>query len=321
MKFSLELLPNEPVKNIVDIVKLAEDIGFDNVWITDHYNNRDVFEVLACVASNTSTIKMGSGVSNPYVRNPVTIAAATATLDEISEGRAVVGVGPGDKATMETLNLTWNKPVRTVKNAINTIRTLVDGNVLGDKASLNGIERVQDYIPIYMAAQGPRMLETSGEVADGTLINASNEKDFEIAIPLINKGIEKSAKPERDFNYAAYTACSIESDINKAYDNARIVVSFIIAGAPPVVLERHNIPLSVAQEINNALANQNFKKAASLVTDDMCNAFAVCGNQDNIMDKILTFEDIGINEFVVGSPIGRNREESLKLIGDVLNSY
>ena len=174
MKFSLELLPNEPVRNIVDVVKLAEDIGFDNVWITDHYNNRDVFEVLAIVANNTSTIKMGSGVSNPYVRNPVTIAAATATLDEISDGRAIVGVGPGDKATMETLNLTWNKPVATVKDAINTIRTLVDGNILGDNASLNGISRIQDYIPIYMAAQGPRMLEASGEVADGTLINASN---------------------------------------------------------------------------------------------------------------------------------------------------
>ena len=321
MKFSLELLPNEPVRNIVDVVKLAEDIGFDNVWITDHYNNRDVFEVLAIVANNTSTIKMGSGVSNPYVRNPVTIAAATATLDEISDGRAIVGVGPGDKATMETLNLTWNKPVATVKDALNTIRTLVDGNILGDNASLNGISRIQDYIPIYMAAQGPRMLEASGEVADGTLINASNEKDFEIAIPLINKGIEKSAKPDRNFNYAAYTACSIESDLNRAYDNARIVVSFIIAGAPPVVLKRHNIPVSVADEISNALMNHDFKKAATLVTDDMCNSFAVCGNPENIMDKIHKFEEIGINEFVVGSPIGRNREESLKLLGDVLNSY
>jgi 5,10-methylenetetrahydromethanopterin reductase len=103
MKFSLELLPNEPIKDIIEIIQLAEDIGFENVWITDHYNNRDVFEVLSIAAYETSTIRMGSGVSNPYVRNPVTIAAATATLNEISEGRAIVGVGPGDKATMKTL--------------------------------------------------------------------------------------------------------------------------------------------------------------------------------------------------------------------------
>ena len=175
MKFSLELLPNEPIGDVVDVVKVAENIGFENVWITDHYNNRDVFEVLAIIAHETSTIKMGSGVSNPYVRNPVTIAAATATLDEISNGRAIVGVGPGDKATMETLNISWNKPVSTVKDAIGTIRSLVDGDKINDnKASLSGISKVQDYIPIYMAAQGPRMLEASGEVADG-VEHASNE--------------------------------------------------------------------------------------------------------------------------------------------------
>ena len=122
MKFSLELLPNEPIKDILELIKLAENIGFENVWITDHYNNRDVFEVLSIAAYETSTIKMGSGVSNPYVRNPVTIAAASTTLDEISNGRALLGVGPGDKATMETLNLKWNKPVKTVKEAIQSIR-------------------------------------------------------------------------------------------------------------------------------------------------------------------------------------------------------
>lgn len=321
MKFSLELLPNEPVCDIVEVVKVAEDIGFDNVWITDHYNNRDVFEVLAMVANNTSTIKMGSGVSNPYIRNPVTIAAATATLDEISDGRALVGVGPGDKATMETLNLSWNKPVATVKSAINTIRTLVDGETLNSKASLNGTSRIQDYIPIYMAAQGPRMLKASGEVADGTLINASNERDFEVAIPLIKEGIRKSGIQKHNFNYAAYTACSIEDNLDTAYNNARIVVAFIIAGAPEVVLKRHNIPVNIAAEINQALANHQFKKATSLVSNDMCNAFAVCGNPETIQDKVETFKKIGINEFVVGSPIGKDRIKSLKLLSDVVNSF
>ena len=124
MKFSLELLPNEPIKDIIEIIKTAENIGFENVWITDHYNNSDVYEVLAISGYETSTINLGAGVSNPYIRNPVTIAAATATLNEITEGRAIVGVGPGDKATMETLGLSWQKPVKTVKDAIVNIRKL-----------------------------------------------------------------------------------------------------------------------------------------------------------------------------------------------------
>jgi len=150
LKFSLELLPNEPIKDIIEVIQLAEEIGFENVWITDHYNNRDVFEVLSIAAYETSTIKMGSGVSNPYVRNPVTIAAATSTLNEISEGRALLGVGPGDKATMETLNLSWNKPVKTVKDAIVNIRKLLNGETLEQGAYLNGTKKIENKIPIYI---------------------------------------------------------------------------------------------------------------------------------------------------------------------------
>ena len=133
----------------------------------DRLISSDVFEVLSIAAYETSTIKMGSGVSNPYVRNPVTIAAATSTLNEISEGRALLGVGPGDKATMETLNLSWNKPVKTVKEAIENIRKLLNGETLEQGAYLNGTKKIENKIPMYMAAQGPMMLKGSGEVADG----------------------------------------------------------------------------------------------------------------------------------------------------------
>lgn len=320
MKFSLELLPNEPIKDIIETIKLAENIGFENVWITDHYNNRDVFEVLALAAYETSTIKMGSGVSNPFVRNPVTIASATATLDEISEGRALVGVGPGDKATMETLNLSWSKPVKNVKKAIMMIRSLLNDEKLEQGAYLSGIKKIEKEIPIYMAAQGPMMLKASGEVANGCLINASNYKDFEIAIPLIKEGIQKS-DIKSDFNFAAYTACSIDQNVDIAYNQAKIVVAFILGGAPDVVLERHNISKDVAVSVKEALANYDFKTAGSLIDKNMIDAFAVCGTPEDISSKIENFDDLGINEFVVGSPIGKDREKSLKLLEDIINSF
>jgi 5,10-methylenetetrahydromethanopterin reductase len=321
LKFSLELLPNEPIKDIIEVIQLAENIGFENVWITDHYNNRDVFEVLSISAYETSTIKMGSGVSNPYVRNPVTIAAATSTLNEISDGRAILGVGPGDKATMETLNISWDKPVKTVKNAILSIRKLLNGEKLEQGAFLNGTKKIENKIPIYMAAQGPMMLKGSGEVADGCLINASNPKDFEIAIPLIKEGMSKVNKSEKDFSFAAYTACSIDENVNEAYKQSKIVVAFIIAGAPDVVLERHNISKDKATDIKEALSKYDFKTAASLIDENMINAFSVCGTPTNIQEKIEQMDNLGINEFVVGSPIGKDRIKSLKLLGDIINSY
>ena len=321
MKFSIELLPNESINNILELIKLSEDIGFENVWVTDHYNNKNVFEVLAVAAMETSTIKMGSGVSNPYIRNPVTLASSTTTLDELSNGRALIGVGPGDKATMDTLNIQWNKPVKTVKEAVLTIRTLINGGKTESGAYLSGTKSVQDSIPIYMGAQGPKMLEASGEVADGVLINASNFKDFEIDIPLVEKGLKKSGKSSKKFSMAAYTACCIDLDTNKACNQTKIVVAFIIAGSPEVVLERHNVSIEVAQKIKDALARNDFKGASTLVTDEMVHAFSVCGTPSQIQEEIEVLEKIGVNEFVVGSPIGKNRVESLKLLEDVINSF
>ena len=321
MKFSLELLPNESIDSLIELIKVSEDIGFENVWITDHYNNKNVFEILALAARETSTIHMGSGVSNPFIRNPVTIAQATTTLDEISNGRALIGIGPGDKATMNTLGISWNKPLATVRDAVNIIRDVMDGKEVKNGAVLTGTSSIQDKIPIYVGAQGPKMLELSGQIADGSLVNASSPKDFEHAIPLIKKGISQSSNPDKDFNFAAYTACSVDEDKNVAFNQTKIVVAFIIAGAPEVVLKRHNLSIESANLIKDYLSRNDFKSAIASVTEDMVNAFSVCGTPSQINEKIDVLEKMGVNEFVVGSPIGKDRIKSLKLLEDVINSF
>ena len=170
MKFGIEFVPQIPLSELVDLVKLAEDVGFEYAWITDHYNNKNVYETLALIASATETIKMGPGVTNPYVRSPAISASAIATIDEISEGRATFGIGPGDKATFDALGIEWTKPVSTIKAAIADINTLLAGDKTEGGAQLGGAKAVQEHIPIYMGAQGPKMLETAGEIADGVLM-------------------------------------------------------------------------------------------------------------------------------------------------------
>ena len=171
MKFGIEFVPQTDLNEIARLVKLAEDVGFEYAWITDHYNNKNVYASLALIAQATETIKLGPGVTNPYVRSPAISASAIATIDEISGGRATFGIGPGDKATFDALGIPWEKPVTTIKNAIADIKTLIDGDKTAGGAALGGVKAVGD-IPIYMGAQGPKMLETAGEIADGVLINA-----------------------------------------------------------------------------------------------------------------------------------------------------
>ena len=318
MKFGIEFVPQIPLDELVRLVKIAEDVGFEYAWITDHYNNKNVYETLALIAANTETIKMGPGVTNPYVRSPAISASAIATIDEISNGRATFGIGPGDKATFDALGIAWDKPVSTIKAAIADINTLLDGGKTEAGAALGGAKKVQDAIPIYMGAQGPKMLETAGEIADGVLINASNPKDYEAAMPMIKKGIGDQAK---DFDVAAYTATSIGTDSEAAKNAAKIVVAFIAAGSPPPVIERHGLPEGFNTQMGEFLAQGNFGGAIGAVTEEALDAFSVCGTPDEFIPKIEALADMGVTQYVAGSPVGKDVAESIKLLGDVIASF
>ena len=320
MKFGIEFVPQIPLNELVDLVKLAEDVGFEYAWITDHYNNKNVYETLALIASETETIKMGPGVTNPYVRSPAISASAIATIDEISEGRATFGIGPGDKATFDALGIAWEKPVSTIKAAIADINTLLAGEKTEGGAALGGAKAVQEHIPIYMGAQGPKMLETAGEIADGVLINASNPKDYEAAMPMIKKGIE-AAGGDKEFDVGAYTATSIGADSDAAKNAAKIVVAFIAAGSPAPVIERHGLPEGFNEQMGAFLAKGDFGGAIGAVTDEALDAFSVCGTPDEFIPKIEGLAEMGVTQYVAGSPVGKNVEESIKLLGDVIASF
>ncbi|RBQ23330.1 5,10-methylenetetrahydromethanopterin reductase [Candidatus Methanobinarius endosymbioticus] len=321
MKFGIEFVPNEPLDKIVKLVKLAEEQGFEYAWITDHYNNKNVYETLALIADGTETIKLGPGVTNPYVRAPAITAAAIATLDEISDGRATLGIGPGDKATFDALGIEWSKPVSTIRSSVDEMRTLLAGEKTKGGAQLGGTKAVQDKILIYQGAQGPKMLETAGEIADGVLINASNPKDYEAAIPLIKKGVDTAGKSMTDIDVGAYTATSIGTDSEAAKNAAKIVVAFIAAGSPPPILERHGLPAGINEKLGDLIAKGDFGGAIGTVDDALLDAFSVCGTPDEFIPKIKALEDGGVTQYVAGSPIGKDKEESIKLLGEVISSY
>ncbi|MBE2899700.1 5,10-methylenetetrahydromethanopterin reductase [Methanothermobacter thermautotrophicus] len=321
MKFGIEFVPNEPIEKIVKLVKLAEDVGFEYAWITDHYNNKNVYETLALIAEGTETIKLGPGVTNPYVRSPAITASAIATLDELSNGRATLGIGPGDKATFDALGIEWVKPVSTIRDAIAMMRTLLAGEKTESGAQLMGVKAVQEKIPIYMGAQGPMMLKTAGEISDGALINASNPKDFEAAVPLIKEGAESAGKSLSDIDVAAYTCCSIDEDSAAAANAAKIVVAFIAAGSPPPVFERHGLPADTGAKFGELLGKGDFGGAIAAVDDALMEAFSVVGTPDEFIPKIEALGEMGVTQYVAGSPIGPDKEKSIKLLGEVIASF
>jgi len=318
--FGIEFVPSDPVLKLASYTKLAEDQGFDNVWITDHYNNRDVYTTLAVLALNTNKIKLGTGVTNPYTRNVAVTASSIAAINEISGGRAILGIGPGDKATFDAMGIEWKKPLLTSRESLEALRAFFSGkkvNLAGEMVQIAGAKMAFNAgdIPIYLGAQGPKMLELAGEVADGVLINASHPKDFEIAIKAIEAGAKKVGRDPKEVDVGAYACFSIDKNEDKAVGAAKIVVAFIVSGSPPTVLERHGIDVEAANTIGAAIGKGDFGTVLGSVTNEMMDAFSICGTPETCAEKVANLQKIGVTQIICGSPIGPDKEKSIKLFG------
>ena len=120
----IELTPDDPIPEIVSQGVTAEDAGYDVAFVSCHYNNRDPFATLTRLAGATEQIRLGPGVANPYELHPVTLAAKTATIAELSDGRAAFGIGPGDPSTLRNLGLEDERGLRSVLEAFKVAQDL-----------------------------------------------------------------------------------------------------------------------------------------------------------------------------------------------------
>jgi 5,10-methylenetetrahydromethanopterin reductase len=254
--------------------------------------------------------------------NPVITAQALATLNELAPGRVVLGLGAGDKTTLEAVGIEMGKPLAAVREAIEMFRKLTAGEKVefqGEVFKAAGAKlnfKPANKIPVYVGAQGPKMLEMAGKIGDGVLVNASHPSDIQFAVQMANEGLKQAGKSPEEFDITAYTSFSVNEAPKKAAKAAAPVVAFIVAGSPAAVLEKHKIDVAKADELRAALKAGDFPKAIASVTPEMLNAFSICGTPDMCIEKIAALKKIGISQFVVGSPIGSNVKASIDLIGE-----
>ncbi len=299
--FEVELTPEYPLSDIVDLSKTVEKEGFCGVWVTDHYNNRNSIVVLSAIAEATKKVGLGPGVTNPYYTHPAWMASAISTLDELSEKRARLGIGAGDINTLSSIGINRENPLEKVKKAVKTIRELLGKNKLNyDTRS----------IPIYIGGQGPMMLDMASDIADGILINASHSKDFKWSIDQIG---------DTDADIIAYTSFSIDKKRSLARKESRKTAAFVAAGATEKTLDRHKIDKKIASDIGEKIKQSEFREAFSMVTENMIDSFSISGSPEDCKEKIDKILDVGVDKIVIGSPIGPNPQKSLKLASKTLN--
>ncbi|NKE37832.1 5,10-methylenetetrahydromethanopterin reductase [Natronococcus sp. JC468] len=311
----IELTPEHAPERMGELAATAEREGFDVAFASSHYFNRDPFVALTKMAEATETMRLGPGIVNPYDTHPVRLASQAATIDEVSDGRGVFGIGAGDRSALSNLGYDHERPLRRVLESFDVARDLWagetithEGTFIARDASLNLEPRE---LPVYVGAQGPHMLRMSAKHADGVLINAAHPADLEWAAERIEEGLAERPETYGSFESLAFASTSVAADEDAAREAARPPVAFIVGGAADPVLERHDVDREAASEISNAVENGDLGEAFERVTPRMIDRFCIAGTTDTVADRFAAALE-HVDGIVVGSPLGPELEDAIE---------
>jgi 5,10-methylenetetrahydromethanopterin reductase len=320
----IELTPEHPVERVADLAARAEAAGFDTVFTSCHYNNRDPFVALARIAARTESARLGPGVANPYEVHPVRLASSVATVDELSNGRAVFGIGPGDPSTLRNLGIDRERGLSATLETFETARALWDGERVSREGTFAAIDAGLNYdppsggeIPVYVGGEGPHMCRMAGKRADGLLFNGSHPEDLAWARGQVERGIDDRPDGSGAFDLAAYASVSVAEDGAAAREAARPPVAFIAGGAAPPVLDRHGIDADRAAAIGDAISAGEFSAAFERVTPAMIDAFCAAGTVETVGERLADLLEHA-DSVVVGSPLGPDLERAVDLAARAL---
>ncbi|MEM3506154.1 MAG: 5,10-methylenetetrahydromethanopterin reductase [Candidatus Bathyarchaeia archaeon] len=322
VNFGVLFTPEMPVQECVKYAKLAEESGIDYVWVADESPSapfRDVFVVLAAIAHATEKVKIGTAVCNPYTRHPALLAFSIATIDELSNGRAVLGIGAGGSLTLRPLGIPmWNKPLTAIREAITVIRKLFDGETVTFEGKIIRAYNVKLFtkpkkIPIYMAARGDGMLKLLGELADGALLS-SPILHIKYELERIKEGCKKAGRRLNEIEIGNATPFSVSMNKEKAKEAVKSHCTFMISDFPLKALESVGISKEEQEIVREAFKKGGIEKAKDLITLEMVNALTISGTPEECVPKFKDQIKAGVNQIIFSSPYGPSIEEAFKLI-------
>jgi 5,10-methylenetetrahydromethanopterin reductase len=308
VQFGFSFWVDRDAREVADLVVAAEEVGFDYAWFPDHYFLREVYGVQALAAAKTKKIKLATGVTSPYLRHPALLASATATLDEISEGRAVLGIGAGGFEFAAQLGIHWKRPLTGVRESVEIIR----GLFRGEEVTLNGKEfSVQGAklpfgktfnIPLYYAARGTKMLELSGQTGDGVITHCITREFAEHASSVIARTAKEAGRDGKKVDLAIQAHVAISDNPKEAVENLRAACLMMAGGEYSLdLVPKYGLSLEEVTPLRETVRTGDLEKATGLVTEAMVRAFSVVGTPEECVSQIQTMADGGVTNLIVSS--------------------
>ncbi len=303
MSFGIGIFPHEERRStaeVVEAVRVAEEAGFSHAWKGDSQGIfRDPYVTLGVCAVETSKIKLGTAVTNPITRHPAVTARAFGTLNEVSDGRAILGIGAGDTTCLHL----GRKPatLRELEDAITCMRDLLDGKDTtyeGRKVpALSTFEPGK--VPIYLAANGPKMLRLGARLCDGVI--ASVGATYELltyVVETVRQAAEEAGRDPKSVDIVVQIGCDVSEDREEARRNVRTYVARRPIAAVP--LEKTGFTAEEARRFKKAYEYQKHMLVeanhADLVPEEWIDYFSLAGTPEECVEKLDAFVQSGVNQ-------------------------
>jgi 5,10-methylenetetrahydromethanopterin reductase len=307
LRAAIYLQDAHPLREGMAFAQYAEAKGFEAVWQAESRLVREATVPMAAFASVTEHLKVGSGVVDCWSRNPARLAATFSTLDDLAPGRVILGIGAWWDPLAQKVGISRNKPLKAMREIVTAVRALLNNeNVTyqGEFVQLDGVEldyvyqerRAKD-VPIYIGATGMQMMELTGEIADGVVLNYLVSPDYNAqALAALEKGATKAGRSLESIDRPQLVVCSVHEDRQVALDMARMMVTQYL-GQQPHIMKASGVPQSLLDKVGEVLTwpatHEQVERASRLVPDEIVQMLTASGTPAEARMAVRTYLENG----------------------------
>ena len=297
---ALYLQDAHDIRQGIELAQYAEAKGFDAVWQADSRLVRDAVVPMAAFAANTERIKIGSGVIDIWTRNAARLASTFSTLDDLAPGRIICGLGAWWDPLASKVGIDRSRPLKVMREVVDATRGLLANETVsidGYHVHLDGVELDYVYqerrpkdVPIYIGATGMQMMELTGEIADGAVLNYLVSPSYNVgALEALTRGAAKAGRTIDDIDRPQLVVCSVDDDRQAALDGARLLVTQYL-GQQPHIMKASGVPQELLDEIGKVLTwpatHDEVVAASKLVPDEIVQMITASGTPDEVSAKV-----------------------------------
>jgi F420-dependent oxidoreductase-like protein len=325
----------------LEIVQEAERLGYDSVWAAEAYGS-DTATVLGWLAGKTSTIRLGSGIFQMPGRSAAMTAMTAATIDQISNGRMILGIGSSGPQVSEGWHgVRFGKQLARTRDYVAVLRMALarerleySGETLElplpdgpGKALKLTIGTVQDQVPIYIAAIGPKNTQLTGEIADGVIPTLFSPEHVAVMRDELQIGVDRAGngKTLADIDIAPTVQVYVSDNMEDARNLMRPFIGLYVGGMGSreqnfynQLVRRYGFD-DAAQEVQDLYLDGKKEEAMAALPDELIDMVAICGPADHVRERIAAYREAGVGTLGV-SPVAFTREEritQLRLIAEL----